>query len=207
MEEQKPASEVLRREIARQSKLEAQSVIDQAEKEKAAVLARAEAEAEKIRMETLRKVQAQADVMRKRIFSGAHLEAKKQELRVREEAVQKMFAMVRDKLDAFRKSKEYGSFLKGLVVEGALALDAQDIVITAGDVERPLLTKETLAAAAAELEKSGKRVRLSLSKETLSEGGLMLSSADGRTRFDDTFTARMRRYQDDMRMVAAKALH
>ena len=31
-------------------------------------------------------------------------------------------------------------------------------------------------------------------------------SADGRTRFDNTFSARMRRYQDAMRMAAARAL-
>jgi V/A-type H+/Na+-transporting ATPase subunit E len=206
MEEQKPASEVLRREIAQQSKAEAQTFIDQAEKEKAEVLSGARAEAEKARSETLRKVQTQADAVRKRILSGVHLETKNQDLRAREEAVRKMFALVRDKLDAYRKSGEYGTFLRKLVVEGALALDATDIVVAAGDAEKQLLAKEAMAAAAAELEKSGRRVKLSLSKETLAEGGVMLTSADGRTRFDNTFSARMKRYQDAMRMAAAKAL-
>jgi vacuolar-type H+-ATPase subunit E/Vma4 len=34
----------------------------------------------------------------------------------------------------------------------------------------------------------------------------VLVSADGRTRFDNSFSARIRRYQDDLRMTAMKQL-
>ncbi len=206
MEEQKSTSEVLRREIVRQSGDEARSLVGQAEKERAEVLARAEAEAGKIRTETLRKATAQADALRKRILSGVHLEAKKQDLRAREEAVRRIFALVREKLDAFRKTKEYGPFLKSLLVEGVLALDGTEFTVTAGDVEAGLLTKDMLASALAEIEKGGKRAVLSLSKDILPEGGVVVSSKDGRTRFDNSVTARMKRNQDAMRTVAAKAL-
>jgi len=206
MEEQKTSSDVLRKEILEQSKAEAKSILDQAEQEKAKALSEAKASAEQVKTETLRKVQLQADAARKRVLSGVHLEVKKQTLQVREDAVRKISGMVREKLDAFRKAKEYGPFLRKLVMEGVLALDSGNLTVVPGDVERPLLTGNFLNGIADEAKKLGKTVQLTLSKNTLPEGGVILESADGRTRFDNSFSARSQRYDDAMRMVAAKAL-
>ncbi len=206
MEEQKTSSEVLRKEILEQSKAEAKSILDQAEQEKAKALSESKVSAEQVRAETLRKVQLQADAARKRVLSGVHLEVKKQTLQAREEAVRKISGMVREKLDTFRRAKEYGPFLRKLVMEGVLALDSGNLTVVPGDVERPLLTAGFLNGIADEAAKLGKTVRLTLSKNTLPEGGVMLESEDGRTRFDNRFSARLQRYDDAMRMVAARAL-
>jgi vacuolar-type H+-ATPase subunit E/Vma4 len=49
-------------------------------------------------------------------------------------------------------------------------------------------------------------VQFSLSGEALRDGGVVLVSEDGRTRFDNSFSARLRRAQDAMRFAAAKVL-
>jgi len=200
------ASDLLRREIIDQSTAEARALIDKAEKEKAALLAEARSAAEKIHAEKIRKAQAEAEAIRRRILSGVHLEMKKRTLSAREEAVRRMLGMVREKMEAFRRSEAYDPFLKQWVAEGALALDSEDIIVTAGGVEKTRLEKDALSRIAENLNRNGKAVRLTLSKDTLPEGGVVLDTSDGRTRFDNSFSARLRRTQDAMRRAAVKAL-
>ena len=206
MEERNSSTQTLIREIREQSQAEAKAIVEKAEQEKAKVLAEARAEAEKLRAEAVRKAQAQAEAMQRRVLSGVHLEVKKQALQAREDAIGRIFGLLREKLEAHRKSREYGPFLKQLILEGVLALDAPSLDLTAGEAEKPLCTRTFLDGVVEEAAKRGKTVKLNLSKDVLADGGVVLVSGDGRTRFDNSFNARLRRHEDVLRMTAAKAL-
>jgi vacuolar-type H+-ATPase subunit E/Vma4 len=206
METENASADALRKEISERSKIDAKAILDEAEREAARVRAEAKAEAEKFQAEILKKAAVQAEAVRKRILSGVHLEIKKRHLQVIEETLSKIFERVREKLEAFRKDRGYGAFLDVLLLEGFEALDSAEIRIIPGVAERSLLTKEKLSALEKEAERRKKKVRLALSDQTLPEGGVVLVSADGRTRFDNSFSARIRRFQNEMRMTAMKMI-
>jgi len=206
MAQENASADSLRREILERSEADARAVIAQAEGDADRVRAEAKSEAEKFQAETLKKAAVQAEAVRKRILSGVHLEVKKRHLQVMEETLSGIFRQVRERLEAFRKDAKYGAFLEKLAVEGIEALDSREIQILPGSAERPLLTRERLAAIEKEAEKRGRKVRLILSDQILADGGVALVSADGRTRFDNSFSARIRRYQGDLRMTAMKEL-
>jgi vacuolar-type H+-ATPase subunit E/Vma4 len=205
-EKKKDPEYLLKTEIQEQSASDEQAIIREAEQAAEKTLRDAKAEAEKIQTEILKKAAGQADAVRKRILSGVHLEVKKQHLQVIEETLAKIFQQVVDKLNAFRKDNAYGEFLERLTLEGVEALDSAEIQIIPGEIERPLMTGNRLTGIEKEAEKRKRKVRLTLSGQTLGEGGVVMVSADGRTRFDNSFSARIRRYQSVLRMTAMKLL-
>jgi vacuolar-type H+-ATPase subunit E/Vma4 len=206
METNQATADALCRDILERSAADAKAALDEAGREAARIVGAARAEAEKDGAETARKAAAQAEALKKRILSGVHLEVQKQRLQVTEETLMRILGQVRERLEAFRRDKAYAAFLDGMVLEGVGALEAGEIRVVPGDVERTLLTKERLAALEKEAAKSGRVVRITLAPESLPEGGVVLLSSDGRTRFDNGFSARVRRYQNDMRMTAMKLL-
>jgi len=205
MEDPIASSEELRKEIQEQSQTEAEAILRQAEKEARKIMENAQAEAEKVRSNILKKAEMQAEAVRRRIFSSVHLEIKRKILEDREALLSRLFQKVEDKLNTFRTHRDYVAFLKKLLMEGVLALDAEALRILAGEIEKKLLTRKVLSEIEKEMaSKKGKTVTLSLSDETLTEGGVVLVSSDGRTKFDNRFSTRMERMKDEMRVFAMK---
>jgi len=205
VEEHTESSDILKKEIQVQSKAEAEGILKQAEKEGNQILDDARKEAEKIKNDLLQKAGVQADGIRQRILSGVHLEINKQALQDREELISKLFQAVEEKINQFRRSDSYLSFLKKLVLEGIVALGGGKLIILPGEVEKKLLTKKVLSQIEKEAhEKHGGKIVLSLSDQILTEGGVVLETSDGKTRFDNRFSARIKRIENDMRLVAVR---
>jgi vacuolar-type H+-ATPase subunit E/Vma4 len=203
MENAKPSIDALRQDILERSRQDIRAILQEAERDAAKLLQDARDQAEGFKAEILKKANAQAEGVRRRILSGVHLEVQRQHLQVIEEALSGIFRRLSEKLEAFRKDPGYGAFLDTLMLEGVQALDAGEIRVVPGDVERALLTEERLARIEAGAERP---VRLVLSPDRLPEGGVVLESSDGRMRFDNRFSSRIRRYGDLLRRTAMKVL-
>ena len=201
MKEESKPSKILREEIRGQSETEAAVILEQAEKEAERIIGEAESEAQKIRSGLIKKAEIQAEGVRKRILSSVHLEIKKQNLQAREEMLLKLFELVQEKLEQFRKSPEYGSFLEAMIIEGALALGFENL-----HIERKLLSRPFLDKIEKNIDKEDRKVNLSLSDEKIDEGGVIVTTEDGRARFDNCFSARIHRNQDEMRLLAIKKI-
>jgi len=200
-------SDILCREISNESRTEAQEILEQAVRDAAKREKEAQAEAGRIEAEIMSRASSQADALKRRILSGLHLEIKNQKIWAREAFLLKLFDLVRQRLDAFRSSGEYPEFIRKSVLEGVLALGMDAVEVVSGEKEKALLGPELLRKIEAEVKKvSGRTVSLSLSREGLNDGGVILMSPDGRVRFDNSLSARMKRVQDPMRLLAVKTL-
>ena len=200
-------SQVLRQEILEQSQSEADEILNQAKRDVAQTEKDAGLEAEKIKSEILRKANAQADALKRRLLSGVHLDVKRRLLQARESLLSVVFVQLKEKLEAFRQSGEYASFLEQLIIEGVRALDSEEVWIQGGAIERKALTPAVLQSIEKKAAQHEKRtVQLKL-HETLSEqSGVILISKDGRTRFDNRFTARIERMKETLRLEAMKLI-
>lgn len=205
MEDQHASSDILRQEILNQSEKEVQMILDRAEKESRALLDNAGIEEEKILAESLQKAKMQAEGIRRKILSGVHLEIKRQTLRAQEELIVNLFRSVEEKLNRFRSEKAYIPFLKQLILEGIRALDGHEFKILPGDKERKILTGAFLTQIEKTVEKKvQKKVKLSVMKQSLPEGGVVLVTGDEKMRFDNRFSTRIKRFQNTMRIEAVK---
>ncbi len=200
MESNQAPSEILLNEIQVQSQTEAEAVLQQARKEADQLLKTTRKTTDKFCEEMIHKAEAQAANIKKRILSSVHLELKKQHLNAREIMIHKVIDALWQKIYAFRESKEYPSVLRVMVAEGVSALDGNTMIIKAGSTERKLITKQMID----DIESQVKNVQLKLSDTDISEPGIIIETADGRTRFDNRFSARIKRFQDAIRLATLK---
>lgn len=206
MEETTYIAENIRREITETAQAEIRQILESAEQDAKRILEEAQREVEKIQAEAKKKSLSQAEILRKRILSGLRLEVQRIHLQTIEETVSKIFEKVLERLETFRKTPAYEAFLDRMVIEGIMALDATEIHIIAGEIEKKLLSSNRLRTLEKKAESLGKKVQLKLLPETLSEGGIMLRSSDQRQLFDNRFSNRMRRFRDRLYQEAMKKL-
>jgi vacuolar-type H+-ATPase subunit E/Vma4 len=207
MENIQQASDILANEIQNQSEAEAKAILSEAERDAKVLTDKARADVAAAHAEIMKKAEIQAEALRRKIVSGLHLEIKKQELIQREEAIEAVFASVASKLEAFRATQAYDQVLSNMLVEGTLAVDSETCKVVPGDVERKRLTAKLLDQAGQRVKKiKGKTVAWVIDPETLPEAGLIVSSGDGRTKFDNRISARMKRMREPMRLAAIHEL-
>lgn len=206
MEQTTQTAESIRREIIETAQAEIREILESAEKEAKRILEEAKVEIEKIQREVKKKSLAQAEILRKRILSGLHLEVQRIHLQTTEETVSKIFEKVLERLETFRKTPSYEAFLDRMVLEGIMALDTQEVHIVAGEIEKTLLSSNRLRILEKKAESLGKKVQLKLLPETLSEGGVVLRSSDQRQLFDNRFSSRIRRFRDRLYQETMKKL-
>ncbi len=198
---QAPA-EILLHEIQVQSQTEAEAVLQQARKEADQLLKTAQKNADKSCEDIIHKAEAQAGNIKKRILSSVHLEIKKQYLKAREIMVQKVIDAIWQKIYAFCDSEAYCSVLKAMIIEGVTALDGYSMIIKPGRAERKLITNQMING----IESQVKGLQLKLSDTDISEPGIIIETTDGRTRFDNRFSARIKRFQNAIRLATLREI-
>ncbi|NQT24744.1 hypothetical protein HQ585_05275 [candidate division KSB1 bacterium] len=201
------SSEVLRQEVEKQSQSEAAEILKQTEKEAQTLIKQAEAEVVKIRTEIMAKAEKQAEQIRKRILSGVHLEIKKMQLRNRETLLDEILLHVREKLDAFRSKPEYKSVLVQFILEGMNAIESDEVILVCGSKEAELLDDMTVKEILSQMEKeTGRTIHAQIEKANEQDGGVLILSADRRIRFDNRFSARLRRMDQAIRLEAMQTV-
>lgn len=197
--------EILIRDIQNGSQAEVEAILSDAEKEIGQILQRAQMEASKVRSDITRKAENQANAVRKRILSGAHLEIKKMAFRNQEEIYSAIMKKVTNHLEKYRQTGDYLDFLRKMVVEGIAGLGTYEIQIQAEDREKELLSSTVLKSLEDMLTRQfGKQISLKLSDKTLSESGIVLVTGDGRMRFDNRLSTRLQNIFDSMQWTIMK---
>lgn len=205
--EDQTSSEILRREIVTQSEAEAADILKQAQVEVSRILNDAEKEAEKYTADVIRKADSAAEGIQRRILSGVHLEVKKRKLRSRETIIRQLFQQLNQRLETFRHDSAYLNVLEQLVIEGVLAVNDDSLHLECGDVEAKLLSPQMLQSITEKVQKeTGRTIAITVSPQTGRDGGVVVAAKNGRTRFDNRFSARIKRNLDVLRLKVVQAV-
>lgn len=202
---QQTSSDILRQEILEQSKAESESVLVEARKEETRMLNQARKEADAAREKILKAAHAQAMAIQKKILSNVQLEIKKHKLSAREQIFKRIIQAVKDKLDDYRNDPDYLSFLQVSLFEAINVLQEDSVILQVGEIERKILDGAQLKNMMKNYQKHyAQAVEISFSKSPLDEGGVLVMTKDGRKRYDNSFSAQMRRHEDIMRLSILK---
>ncbi|MDI3475655.1 MAG: V/A-type H+/Na+-transporting ATPase subunit [Thermococcaceae archaeon] len=198
-------AELIIQEIQREAEQKIQYLLsearEEAEKIKEEARKRAEARAEWI----LRKAQTQADVEKQRIIANARLEVRKKRLELQEELIREVLAALRDRL-AELPEEEYFETLVSLGAEAVRELNMDELVVRSNERTLGLLKSHSRKFRSRLAEKSGRKVKIKWGDPVNTIGGLVVESVDGSVRVDNTFEARMERFESELRASIAKAL-
>jgi len=198
-------AELIIQEINREAEQKIQYILSEAQKEaeklKEEAKKRAEAKAEWI----LRKAKTQAEIEKQRIIANAKLEVRKKKLAVQEELIRKVIESLKERL-ASLPDEEYFPILVELTVKAVEELGVESVVIHSN--ERTLkLIAERLAEFKEKIKEAlGREVEVTLGEPFHTIGGVIVESSDGSVRVDNTFEARIERFESELRATVAKAL-
>jgi V/A-type H+-transporting ATPase subunit E len=198
-------AELIIQEINREAEQKIQYILreaqEEAEKLREEARRRGEAKAEWV----LRKAKTQAEIERQRIVAGAKLEVRKRKLAVQEELIRKVIDELKGRL-ASLSDDEYFPILVDLTAKALEEMGTDSVVVRSNErtlkliVERLSQFKELLR------EKLGKPVEVTVGEPIQTIGGVVVENEDGTVRVDNTFEARIERFEGEIRARVAKAL-
>ena len=203
MESMEKGKEALISSIETDAQAEVEKIVQEARDRAAEKKTYTQKKVESILQEARDKATVQADAIKRKITSSVDLEIKRRSLQVQNVIVQDIQDQVIQAMAAKVKTAKYAKTLETWVVEAAAGLGAKSAEVNASAPERKLLTKAVLDRAAAQVKKQmGEVVTLALSKaEPLALQGVILTSEDGRTAFNNQVKTRLSRNQRQIKRM------
>ncbi|HEQ72545.1 MAG TPA: hypothetical protein ENN69_08655 [Spirochaetia bacterium] len=185
-----------------------EDIREDAAKEAAQILADAERTAEErkkvferqiaeLKTEAEKSVAEQIALLEKNLAATFSVEKRRITLHARDRIFKEIMERIERRFFEKIKEKNYPQVLLGWITEAAIGLGAPEAVINASASERPLIDKKLLERARAKVKELTHRdTVLTLSAEPpLLPQGIVLSSADGRTAFNNQVRTRLKRNQ------------
>jgi len=192
--------------ITLDAKQEAKRIIEDAEKTAADKQMSKEMQIKSIDRDTAKKIEQQVSVIEKNSASAISVEKKRVVLKIREKVINNVVEKVRDIIGEIGKSKDYPEILRGWILDAAIGLGEEEAVINGSAKELEILSDSFLR----ETEKryfdlTGGRIHLVKSdKNPLFAQGVVLTSMNSKTAFNNQVPTRLLRYQAEMRKTIHK---
>jgi vacuolar-type H+-ATPase subunit E/Vma4 len=208
MENDEKGKETLISGILRDAGKEAETITREAEK---AAEARREAvrrQAERIIEEAEEKAREQVESIRRNSARAIETEMHRIRLKTQKELLNRIVREAEVKIEKMMDGKNYRDVLKNWITEAALGLSVDKAEVNASRREMEMIDNSLLEeAAGAVKEKSGRQMVLTKSGgNPLPAQGVVLTSSDGKTAFNNQVHVRILRYQSQIRSLVNSRL-
>lgn len=186
--------EIINAKTAEQEK----DILEEAEKFKTTKLEEAKKRADETSSAITKKAEHQATSELSKYEASAKLKAKYKLLEAKDALIQDVMVSARQQLESVVGKADYKKVLERLIVDGCKSLD-----VDAVDLIFP--TKHASKIDVAEVEKTvakeaGRKVKVSVHKDTIrSIGGVIIRTKDTTKWVDNTFEARLERFENKAR--------
>ena len=186
--------------ILSEAEAKAEEIIRKAEEECASIIAEADERAERESQLEERSFSVRLERIKEREESARKNIDRLSELKVLDSAYNLVLKEVQKRLDSLVSSPDFRSILVSWIAEAAIGLDRKEARVSFS--EKAPVDDQMLRDAEAEvLRRTGASVSLSEDPERLSEGGVSVSSLDGKVSYNNQLPVRIRRFQRDIKRI------
>ncbi len=208
MESMEKGKEALISSIETDAQTEVEKILQEARDRAQEKMVYTQKKVESILQDARDKVAEQADAIKRKIISSMDLEIKRRSLQVQNVIVADIQDRVISAMASKVKTAKYTKMLEAWIVEAAVGLGAESALVNASAREQKLLTQAMLDKAVAQVKKqTGQAMTLTLSKaKALEQQGVVLTSEDGRTAFNNQVKTRLLRNQRQIKRLIHNAL-
>ncbi len=195
-------------EIENQANIKYEAVINTGKEEAEKIREASRKEAEKYKSDLLNKAKSEANQIKVREVSRKKLTVKMDYLKVRDQIFEEIVVEAKSKLQTYTQSKEYATFLQNILSESAASMFGGDLLVQLRSEDKKLLSQEVLDKIAAEISKTtGNETKISIDKSDLKAlGGIRVVRSDDRLYVDNTFEARLKRMDEEIRVSLVETL-
>ena len=208
MENDENGKEKLIAGITRDARKEADLIISETEKTVEGRMAAARKQAEAIRTETKTKIEEQTGEIQKKSAMSIATETRRIQLNIQKALLNRIIEEAELKIEKQIKENSYRKILKNWIVEAALGLSVEEAEINASKKEIDIIDGKLIEEAVEEIKTiTGRAITLKkAAAKPLIPQGVVLSSADGKTAFNNQVHVRILRYQSEIRSLVNKRL-
>jgi V/A-type H+-transporting ATPase subunit E len=191
--------------ILEEAKAKGAEIINQGKRDAEAIVEEAKVRSKAAEDRILKEGARDAEQRKKRLVADATIKARKKKLDAREDIINEAFRRAEINLANIANSSKYPSILENLALEACLGVGDGDIEIITRKEDAKIL-EEKFPKLEKALKEKGINVRLSLSKESTNELGVIARSGDGRVEVSNTLESRLERIKPSLRLEVAKIL-
>jgi vacuolar-type H+-ATPase subunit E/Vma4 len=208
MERSEQADNELIKGIEKDARNEAQSIIAAAEEITAKRRVSCKLQLDSIRNEAQENARQRVMEIKRNSGSTIVMETRRLRLKVREQIVNQILRLVKERLKEMIGKPEYTDIFRGWIVEAAIGLNLDRATVNASEIERDKLEDQVLKSAEKEFKAlTGREIRLEIASEPpLTGQGIVLTSADKRIAFNNQVDTRLLRYQSEIRKMISREL-
>lgn len=193
--------EMLERAILGEVRDESDQIKGEAKEKVEAIRKRAQEQAEQESKAILDLARQDAERLRGQAAATAQLKARSAQLAHREQLLERVFKMVKEKLSDVQKRSDYEQIATMLLREALVQLRVNKAEIRADKTTQNFLEKKALDEISKELNGQFKTAA------PLEEGiGVIVDAADGKLHYDNTLETRLNRLQSTLRSSVHKVL-
>ena len=193
--------EMLQRAILSEARDEAEQIKAEAKKKVEAIRKRAQEQAERESKAILDQARQDVERLRGQAASTAQLKARSAQLAHREQLLDRLFKAVKEKLPDVQKLSDYDQIAAMLLREALVQLRVNKAQISADKTTQNFLEKKALDEISKELKGQFTMA------DALEEGiGVVVDAADGKLHYDNTLETRLNRLQSTLRASVYKIL-
>ena len=192
--------------IENDARQEAARIIEDAKKTASDKQMSKEMQITAIKRDTDKKIEQQVSTIEKNNLSAISVEQKRIVLKIREKIINNVTDKVKEIIGEKAKDSSYPQIIGSWILEAAIGLGEEEVVINGSPKELEVVTDSFLR----ETEKkynvlTGGNIRLKKTdKNPLFAQGIVLSSKDNRTAFNNQVPTRLMRYQSEIRKIIYK---
>jgi V/A-type H+-transporting ATPase subunit E len=188
---------------------ESERILSEAKKEFNEKLASTRKEAEQKGNAIIERGKREATMIEQRTLAGARIKSKQMKLNLQEKLIKEIFSVATQELTNLRKDKKaYGEAMKALIKEAGIAVGGGDLEAQVRKEDQNIFSGQEVQQLAEGISRStGERSTLSVSPTSISTmGGVIVQRANGSVKSDNTFEARLKRMEEDLRRKVATIL-
>lgn len=180
-------------------------IIAEAESNKKQKLEDARAKAKDVTASITGKAEIESNAEVSRYEASAKLKAKYQLLEAKEVLIEDVLSLARKHLEDLVKKKAYDKTLEKLIVDATVSLEETELEIGVPKGHASNIDLNTVEAAVTKA--TGKKRKLSISKEDVrATGGVIVRNKDSTRWVDNTFEARLERFESEIRDTISSIL-
>jgi len=188
---------------------EAKSIRDEAMKSVSERKKAVQIQIEKITKEAEKKAKEQYESIMNLVEKTASAEKRRQSLQARNEIIEMIQLRAKERLKAMmNQTDEYRNVLESWIVEAAVGLDMKEASVNASAQEREIIDRPLLRRCEQQYQElAGKEIRLKKQVgDPLSAQGIILTSSDEKTAYNNQVHTRLLRYQSEILKIISEAV-
>jgi len=191
--------------IRKDAQAEVAIVLERARKETEKVLAQAQSQAEQKKQAILKGLDSDIQKLKDKILSSLTLEKKRLVLSEKDKFVQAVIEAAKNEAAGFRASPGYPAFLEKAIIEGIKVIGDSHIEVYYSALDEQLIQEGFIKKIENGCSAAIKRqCALKFHKADFQDPGVIVYSADGRMIFDNRFSARLKRLNEEISMELLK---